>query len=89
MEINSVGRFVILLLQGVEELVDGVLFGPTPQKPTERSESDYQDDDYSNFDFAAPSFRGIVEWSVEQGHRSPFRITDFDGTEVGAGWCRG
>jgi hypothetical protein len=29
----------------------------------------------------------IVEWSVEQGHRSRFRITDFHASGVGA-WLR-
>jgi hypothetical protein len=86
-EINAVGCFIILLLQRVEELVHGVLLGPIAKKPAERRESDHNDNDDGNPNLAPPGFRVIVEWSVEQGHRSRFRITDFHASGVGA-WLR-
>src|ERR1039457_3025428 len=65
---DAVSFFVILLLQGVEELVYQMLFRPESEVPAHRG---HHDDNHNGCDNPRPPFartRRVIGLSFEQGH---------------------
>src|SRR5208282_3566218 len=82
-EVNAVGGFVILMLQGGEKLVDGVLFGPVAVEPSKCGQNDHGQDGKGNRNLAPSRLGRVVEWGVEQGHKSLLSIADLQTIKVG------
>src|ERR1700692_2963924 len=81
-EINAVCGFVILVLQGGEELVDTVLFRPVAVHPGEHSQNNngHYGGQYKNSPF--PRLRYVVGLSIKKRHNLPPSIIDFPKVKV-------